>query len=130
VERVAARAAAAGVQIGRVYHSGYRRAEQSAALLARTVGAAEPVAKRNGLAPEDAVEPVARWLLDPVVIEGQGGLALVGHLPFLGLLAARLVAGRADTDVLVFEPATLVKLLPRRERDGYAIAWALAAALA
>src|SRR5687767_10823392 len=38
VERVAARAAAAGVRLDRVYHSGLVRAEQTALILARHLG--------------------------------------------------------------------------------------------
>jgi phosphohistidine phosphatase len=118
------------VRLAHVYHSGYRRAEQTAALLARHLSATDRVAPRDGLAPNDPIAPVARWLLDPAVFDTHDGLALVGHLPFLELLAARLVAGREDARVLILEPATLVKLIPRSDRDGYSIAWVLTPDLA
>ena len=130
VERVAARTAAAGVRLAHVYHSGYRRAEQTAAILARHLNATNQLAPREGLAPNDPIVPIARWLLDPAVFDTQDGLALVGHLPFLDLLAARLVTGREDARVLVLEPATLVKLIPGSDRDGYTIAWVLTPDLA
>jgi phosphohistidine phosphatase len=118
------------VRLARVYHSGYLRAQQTADMLARYLGIADRVEKRDGLAPNDAAAPIARWLLDPAVFDTQHGLALVGHLPFLELLAARLVAAREDARILVLEPATLVKLSPRPERDGYSIAWVLTPDLA
>ncbi|HZR97403.1 MAG TPA: phosphohistidine phosphatase SixA [Chloroflexota bacterium] len=130
VARVAARAAAAGVRLDRVYHSGLARAQETAALLAGPLGAAEGVTRRDGLAPNDPAAPVARWLLDPAVLDDPGGIALVSHLPFLDLLAARLVAGREDAAAVAFAPGLLVKLVPRRGRDGYCILWALAPALA
>ena len=129
-DRVAARAGTAGVRLERVYHSGYQRAAQTAEILARHLGAADRVDWREGLAPDDPIAPVARWLLDPVVLDGAGGLALVGHLPFLARLASRLVGSGDGAPSILFEPATLAKLVPRRDRAGYAIAWVLAADLA
>ncbi len=125
VARVAARAAAAGVRLDHVYHSGLTRAEQSAALLGAPLGAAE-VAAREGLAPNDPVAPVVRWLLDPAVLDGAGGIALVSHLPFLDGLAARLLAGQEDAQIIAFAPALLVKLVPKHTRAGYRLVWALA----
>jgi phosphohistidine phosphatase len=130
VARVAARAGMTGVRLDHVYHSGLVRAQQTADLLAAPLDAAERVARRDGLAPSDPVAPIARWLLDPAVLDGPQRIALVSHLPFLDNLAARLVAGREDAQPLAFAPGLLVRLVPRRERDGYCIVWALAPELA
>jgi phosphohistidine phosphatase len=130
VARVAARVAAAGVRLDRVYHSGLARAQQTAELLAGPLQAAARVEPRDGLAPNDPAAPVARWLLDPAVLDDPGGIALVSHLPSLDLLAARLVAGREDAQAVAFAPGLLVKLVPRRARDGYCILWALPPELA
>jgi phosphohistidine phosphatase len=130
VARVAARAAAANVRLDHVYHSGLVRARQTAEILAEALGAADRVARRDGLAPNDPAAPVVRWLLDPAVVDGAGGLALVSHLPFLDYLAARLVAGREGAAVVAFAPGLLVKLAARRERDGYRVVWALAPEIA
>lgn len=128
VARVAARLVALGVSLAQVYHSGYTRAEQTAGILARALGIADRVAAREGLAPNDPPEPVARWLLDPVVREGPGGLALVGHLPFLDHLAAQLLG--VGVSPLVFEPGAVAKLVPRAAGETYAVAWLLPPALA
>jgi phosphohistidine phosphatase len=125
LERVAARAGVAGVRLRQIYHSGYVRAAQTAEILAARLGAAGRVGAREGLAPDDTVAPVAGWLLDPVMLDDTEGLALVGHLPFLPRLTARLLGLSDGGAPVVFEPATLVKLVPRSDRAGYAIAWVL-----
>jgi phosphohistidine phosphatase len=127
VERVAGRAANAGVRIERCVHSGKRRAEQSAQLLANAVGVTA-VDQRDGLAPNDAVGPVADWLNSSAA--EAGSLALVGHLPFLDRLAAVLVAGDEAAQAVRFQMGGLVKLVPKQERPGFAVAWVLAPDLA
>jgi phosphohistidine phosphatase len=130
VGRVAARAGVAGVRLDHVYHSGLVRAQQTAELLAGAVSTADRVGRREGLAPSDPVAPIARWLLDPAVLDGPQSIALVSHLPFLDLLAARLVAGRDDAQAIAFAPGLLVRLVPKRQQDGYCLVWALAPEIA
>jgi phosphohistidine phosphatase len=130
VGRVAARAAAGGVRLDRVYHSGLVRARQTAEILAAPLDAAERVAERAGLTPSDPVAPLARWLLDPAMLDDPGSMVLVSHLPLLDALAGRLVAGREGVPAVAFVAGLLVKLLPRPARDGYCILWALPPALA
>ena len=125
VERVAARAAVLAPQVDHVYHSGFARSRETAEILARHLNASDHVAARDGLAPDDPVDPVARWLLDQAGLRGKGATVLAGHLPFLARLASRLVAGDAMAQVVAFEPAVLAKLVPKREREGYSIAWVL-----
>jgi phosphohistidine phosphatase len=120
VERVAARAQAAGVLVDRCVHSGKLRAEQTALLLARAVtGHAEA---REGLAPNDPVGPVAQWLLQ---LDTEQSIALIGHLPSLERLASLLVADDENAHVIRFHMGGLVKLVPKRERAGFAVSWAV-----
>jgi phosphohistidine phosphatase len=126
VERVAARAKAAGVRVDRCLHSGKLRAEQSAQLLADAVGA-DDVTQRDGLAPKDEVAPVAEWLRGYTETES---LAIVGHLPFLDRLASTLVAGDEDAQVLRFQMGGLVRLVPNESGNGFSVAWALVPDLA
>ncbi|MCH8271514.1 MAG: hypothetical protein IH985_09945 [Planctomycetes bacterium] len=51
-------------------------------------------------------------------------VVLVGHLPFMGRLAARLVAGREDPGVAAFRPGGML-CLERGEEGGWEIAWML-----
>ena len=122
VAQVAARARTAGVRIDTCVHSGKLRAEQTARVLADAVagGRIEP---RDGLAPNDLVAPVVQWLGERTE---DSSIALVGHLPFLDRLASSLVAGDEDGQVISFRMGGLVKLVPKRDQDGFAVAWLLA----
>ncbi len=117
VERLADFLAQRRVRAARVFHSGKTRARQTAELLARALGGA--CEGRSGLAPNDRTEDVAneasRWTDD---------VALVGHLPFVGRLAARLVVGREDPGVAAFQPGSMLCL--ERDDDGvWTISWML-----
>ena len=95
-----------------------RRADRAAAC----IGVEPSVEARPGLAPNDPVVPVAQWLRAQT--EHQS-LALVGHMPFLGRLASLLVVGDEQAQVVGFQMGGLVKLEPKVDRDGFAVAWAL-----
>jgi phosphohistidine phosphatase len=123
VERVARRAASSGVHLDVIYHSGILRAAQSAEILAGALAAGVDVREREGLTPLEPVEPVAQWLLEQA--PAQQAIAVVGHLPFVERLAARLVARDEAAQVVAFRNAGLVKLVPKRQADGFAVAWVL-----
>jgi phosphohistidine phosphatase len=122
VKRVVGRAEAAGVQIDRCVHSGKLRAEQTAHLLAREIAANSPVEAREGLAPNDPVAPVAQWLSE---LTENRSIVLVGHLPFLDRLASLLVADDEGAQAIRFQMGGLVKLVPKQEGAGFAVAWML-----
>ena len=116
---VAAHAAACGVHIDRIVHSGKLRAEQTAGILAGALGC-DVVDQVDGLSPNAAVQEAADALVDQAAA---GSLAIVGHLPFLDRFAALLVAGDCTAQVVVFRNGGLVKLVPAEW--GYAVAWAV-----
>lgn len=120
VEAVAARARVLGVRADRCVHSGKLRAEQTATILADALGATTEA--RSGLSPSDPVGPVADWLRMEVTTAA-GGLAVVGHLPFLDRLASVLVAGDEHAHVVRFRNAGLVALA--ETEDGFAVSWVL-----
>jgi phosphohistidine phosphatase len=122
VAQVAARAQTAGVRIDTCMHSGKLRAEQTALVLADAVAGGR-VESLDGLAPNDPIAPVVQWLGGRTRDQS---VALVGHLPFLDRLASSLVAGDEDGQVISFQMGGLVKLVPKRDRDGFAVAWVLA----
>jgi phosphohistidine phosphatase len=128
-ERIADRAASAGVRLDRVYHSEAARASQTAAILAERLGAADRLESWPELGEgERDVKAVRRRLRDEA--GRHGAVALVGHMPLLGQLASRLVAGHKRAAVMQFAPASLVKLIPNDDGDGFALAWALPPELA
>jgi phosphohistidine phosphatase len=122
VERVAVRAQAAGVRFDRCLHSGKLRAEQTALVLAGAIAVGTRVTDREGLAPNDPVAPVAQWLRESVK---DSSIALVGHLPFLDRLASLLIGGNENVQVIQFQMGGLIKLVPKQQGAGFAVAWAV-----
>ncbi len=115
VEQVAAWAAHEGIRVDQIRHSGKRRAEQTAAILAERLNPREGVVSHPGLAPNDDVRPVAEALTG-----SQGSLMLVGHLPFLGRLVGALLVDDPEQQPVRFRQGGLVGLV--REDDQWAVA--------
>ncbi|MEN8213205.1 MAG: phosphohistidine phosphatase SixA [Pseudomonadota bacterium] len=93
------------VRVERVFHSGKTRARQTAEILASAVASGREVEQLGGLAPNDPVEPFVKYA------EEQGeNLLVVGHLPFMARLAARLVAGSGKRAIFDYRPGSIVCL--------------------
>lgn len=101
-----------------IHHSGKRRAEQTARMLADHVASVRTVSEVPGLAPRDDVEPVAAALA-----QRDEPLVIVGHLPHLARLAGRLLTGDADRAPVRFTNAGIVCLA--RDEGAWAITWAV-----
>ena len=116
VAGVAAFAARTGLQVRQIRHSGKRRAEETASILAERLSPVEGVVAISGLAPRDDVRPVAEALSSetrPVM--------LVGHLPFLDRLASLLVTGDAERSIVRFQMGGIVCLV--REDEKWVVGW-------
>ena len=117
VERMAGFLGKGGLRVSRVLHSGKLRAEQTANLLATSVGDASRVEAADGINPLDPVDGFARsagsWTQDTMV---------VGHQPFMGRLVSHLVSGNVGAVTVSFKPGTIV-CLERGEDAGWSIAW-------
>lgn len=117
VGRLARLLEAAGVRVGQVLHSGKVRAEQTAALLAEALLPGGQPQSRDGLDPNDPVEPlaaeIAAWTTDTL---------LVGHLPFLGRLASLLLVSDPERQVLALQPGALA-CLERDPAGQWMLAW-------
>ena len=117
VQRVAERLAGVGLGVARIAHSGKLRAEQTANLLALTLGGERTPQARDGLGPNDPIAPVAEALAaEPEDV------MLVGHLPFMARLATRLVTGAEEPAAVAFAPGSVV-CLERAEDGRFAITW-------
>ena len=91
-----------------IIHSGKSRARQTAENLIAAFGSmAQPRVEQN-LGPMDSPVPLAERLKNQ-----SENMAVVGHMPYLGKLIARLVTGNEDSAVVTSRPGTLVGL----ERD-------------
>jgi len=121
VERVAAFAARLGLGVHQIRHSGKTRAEQTAALLAAALSPPGGVLAAPGLAPKDDVRPVA----DALAREPKP-VMLVGHMPFLGRLAALLICGDVEASALRFRNGGIACLTRgEREQDRWMVCWVL-----
>ena len=119
VGRVANALRSARLDVQVVWHSGKARARQTAELLASALIGRPEIVQRDGLAPKDAVAPV-RALIE----QSSGDLMIVGHLPFLGKLAALLLTGDESREIVAFRFACVVRL--DRQADGrWRIVWML-----
>ena len=99
-----------------IRHSGKRRAEETASILAEHLSPAEGVVAIPGLTPKDDVRPIAEALqseTQPVM--------LVGHLPFLDRLTSLLVTGDAERPIVCFQMGGIVCLVC--EDDTWAVGW-------
>jgi phosphohistidine phosphatase len=124
VEAVARLLAGAGTRVAHVVHSGKLRAQQTAELLATALAAGTVPQVMAGLSPNDPVEPTARTIAD-----WTSDVMLVGHLPFMGKLVARMVTGDERKPVAALVPGTVV-CLERDEANHWTIVWMVRPALA
>lgn len=114
VARVAAFVQRAGVEVSQIRHSGKRRAEETAAILAEHLAPRSGVVVMQGLAPRDDVGHVAELLH-----QESAPRMFVGHLPFMDRLASLLVAGASADSVVSFQMGGIVCL----ERDPTSRTW-------
>jgi len=116
IARLAKLLARAAVSVAEIRHSGKRRAQETAQILAEALHPTRGVLLATGLAPKDPVEGIARE-----VSHLNEDIMLVGHLPHLGRLATVLIlAGRQEPPVVRFVPGTLARL---DRSGGWSVGW-------
>ncbi len=93
-----------GVKVAEIMHSGKKRAEETAEILASAVGGGRLVLVA-GIGPNDSTEDFARE-----VDSWAGDRMVVGHDPFMSKLVSRLVLSDEGKPILKFEPAMVVCL--------------------
>ncbi len=119
VRRLAAILGHADISVTRVLHSGKKRAQETAELLAAVLAPDQTTEPISGLAPTDPVEPVVEQIRD-----WENDTVLVGHLPFMAKLVAKLVTGRENDGVAAFQPGSMI-CLERGETGSWTINWML-----
>lgn len=117
VRRVSSFLRRAGVCVERVLHSGKRRAEQTAEVLAEAVLASGSAEMRHGMLPKDSADVVAGEIAG-----WSGDIMLVGHMPFMARLASVLLTGDAVTLTVSFRPGSVV-CLEEGDDEAWDIAW-------
>ncbi len=108
-----------GLGLDRIEHSEKLRARQTAEILAARLEPAEGTKQIAGIAPNDDVEPLRTRL------QGEAkNLMLVGHLPYLSRLVARLLGLDANKVVVQFQMGGVVRL-DRDETGQWVARWVL-----
>lgn len=105
------------IRVSAVVHSGKTRARQTAELLAAVLAPGLPVEAVSGIQPNDAVEP----FMQQITTAGKDTL-VVGHLPFMAKLVARLVTGSEATAIAAYQPGSMV-CLATENGIGWQIQW-------
>ena len=105
------------VRIARMLHSGKTRARQTAEVLAAAVAPDLKVEQFGGLSPNDPVEHFVQH-----VEEWGEDLLVVGHLPFMAKLVARLAAGSEESSVVAYRPGSIVSL-ETSDESGWQVQW-------
>ena len=92
------------VPVGRIVHSGKKRAEQTAAFFHEALAPQDPLQAISGISPMDDVKSFAAGI-DP----GENQM-VVGHLPFMERLVSLLTTGAQDSGVYRFQNSGIVCL--------------------
>ncbi len=119
VEKVACLLRGSSLEVDAIWHSGKKRARQTAEIMSSAVRARHGLVGKDGMAPLAPVEPVAEEL----TATGEDYL-LAGHMPFLSRLTSLLVLGREEPDLVRFPVAGTV-CLERDEEGHWTIGWML-----
>jgi phosphohistidine phosphatase len=101
----------------KIYHSGKKRAEQTAGIISAALDL--PAQVGQGLNPNDDIRP---WV-ERISSEAED-LMIVGHLPFLEKLASFLVSGDEGTKAVLFRYSAIV-CLKKKETRRWAVDWVL-----
>ena len=100
-----------------LWHSGKKRAEQTAELLAEVVNINKGKTERDGLSPNDDVT-----VLKNELISIQKDTMIVGHLPFLDKLASLLLGGCESANTVAFKQGGII-CLTRSDDNQWQIDW-------
>lgn len=123
VRLVALHAAAAGVQVTQILHSGKLRTRQTAEILAEYLRPPRGIRAMDGLAPNDDPEK-ARTELEAATEP----LIIVGHLPHLGLLVSALILKDQKKDLIQLPTGAMACLAGGK--GGFRLEWLLTPELA
>ena len=100
-----------------IWHSGKRRAKQTAEILAEALNIEKRVLEHQSLAPNDDIKLIREKLANTE----EHNIAIVGHLPYLSRLASYLLTGDQNKEVIRFRNAGIVCLL--REESVWQLNW-------
>jgi len=117
VEKMALFLRQGGIGVGRILHSGKRRAEQTAQVLAAAIMPGDQPESVEGIKPNDDVASFGEKLNDL-----QDDTLVAGHLPFMARLVAWLITGNKDLGMVAYRPGSVV-CLEQQEEGGWTLEW-------
>lgn len=117
IKNIASYAEKLNINIKQVFHSGKKRALQTAEVLAGHLKPAKAISETDGLAPMDDPQIWAER-----ISKMEEDTMLVGHLPHLARLATLLLCGDKNRSVVDFKMGGIVCL--KRDEDGkWSVEW-------
>ncbi len=120
VNRVAEAAGKLDIKPSKIYHSGKKRAKQTAEIISSGLKVPdENLEAIQGLNPNDDVHP---WL--EKIPKEKKDIMLVGHLPFLEKLTSLLLCNDKHARLVLFRYGGIV-CLEQKEDKGWAVRWVL-----
>jgi len=119
VESVSINLRKAGMPVGKIYHSGKLRSEQTAQSFANQIGDGT-IEELAGIGSNDDFKAFADKLED--------GTMYVGHLPFMDKLTSFLVTQDENANIVKFENGAVV-YLEKNDDGSYYVDWMLKPAL-
>jgi phosphohistidine phosphatase len=117
IQKVAEFIAPLNLYVDYLWHSGKKRAEQTAEVLAGVIKINKEHVARDGLGPNDDVTALKDELL-----LSKDDIMIVGHLPFLSKLASLLLAGSESANTVAFKQAGVV-CLNRSGENQWQLEW-------
>ena len=105
IQKVAAFIKPLNLSVDYLWHSGKKRAQQTAAFLAEVITINKEHTACDGLAPNDDVEAIENQIMS-----AKQDIMIVGHLPFLSKLVSLLLTGHESSDTVAFRNAGIVCL--------------------
>ena len=88
-----------------LWHSGKKRAQQTAEFLSEVITTNKEHTACDGLAPNDDVKTIENQIMSM-----NQNIMIIGHLPFLSKLASLLLTGSETSEIVIFRNAGIVCL--------------------
>ena len=121
VKRIAAVAKGYEVPVASIFHSGKKRARQTAEIFASALNPGSGVTEMTGLSPMDDVQVFSKNLSP----QDKDNRMFVGHLPFMEKLTAFLITRDEKRPVFQFQNGGIVCLGQYGDQGGWVIKWTL-----
>lgn len=107
------------LQVSYIFQSPKRRAQQTATILASSISVIKGTETKISLQPLSSINDMHSELLAL-----NEDVLIAGHMPFLGQLAAKLLTGNENKDIVTFNAGSLL-CLEKVGNDQFVICWML-----